>query len=129
MQENSRKYIYNPSNVLPAPHTIIHPHKNAYTSKQLLKQPFFYELYCPFSCKKIKIGVSKEGKRETMEFNTTTNRRVSVYTDQNIRYLVNKHKPHKKVKKEMSGPNAKIHVEIEDKGNIAIFNPYCLNPF
>jgi len=47
-----------------------------------------------------------------MEFNTTSNRRVSVFADQNIKYLVNKHRPNKKTKKEVNGGNAKIQIDV-----------------
>ena len=42
-----------------------------------------------------------------MEFNTTSNRRVSVFADQNIKYLVNKHRPNKKTKKDTKKVKAK----------------------
>jgi hypothetical protein len=110
------------------PYTIISPSKISFTSKNV-PQPFFYEVYCPLSCKKIKIGVSQESKKENFEFNTTTNRRVSVYADQNIKFLVNKHRPQKKGKKDLPGSHAKVSIDLEDKGNIAVFNPFCVSPF
>jgi hypothetical protein len=85
-------------------------------------------VYCPYSCKKIKIGLSKDKKIEALEFNTTTNRTVSFYANENIRYLVNKHRPNKKDKKTITGDGWSCSVEVEDKGNIAIFNPYCVDP-
>ena len=62
MDEQGFSYCYNPNNAFPAPYTIISPNKMHFTSKNL-KQPFFYEVYCPYSCKKIKIGLNADGKR------------------------------------------------------------------
>lgn len=42
---------------------------------------------------------------------------------------MNKHKPNKKDKKVVTGEQWSACIEVEDKGNIAIFNPYCVDPY
>jgi hypothetical protein len=69
-----------------------------------LKQPFAYEVYCPISCKKIKIGVaSDKNSIEAMEFNTTSSRWISANVNGDIKYLVNGNNPTKKDKKKTTG--------------------------
>jgi len=70
----------------------------------LLKQPFAFEVYCPISCKKIKIGVASDKNNiEAMEFNTTSNRWISANVSGDIKYLVNGNNPTKKDKKKAAG--------------------------
>lgn len=53
---------------------------------------------------------------------------MTFYANDHIRYLVNKHKPNKKDKKNIEGQGWMYYIDVEDKGNIAIFNPYCVDP-
>ena len=69
-----------------------------------LKQPFEYEVYCPISCKKIKIGIATDKNHlEAMEFNTTSSRWISAEVSGDIKYLVNGNNPTKKDKKKAAG--------------------------
>ena len=127
MKEGVPATGYDPHSPFTTPFTIISTVKHRFASKPLA-QPFCCEVYCPLSCKKVKIGVKKGGKLETIEFNSTTNRVVSLYAKDNLKYLVNRHKPNKNDKKSLDGKEHSIAIEVEDKGNVAIFNPYCIDP-
>jgi hypothetical protein len=41
---------------------------------------------------------------------------------------VNKYRPNKDEKKIIEGNGWSFYIEVKDKGNLAIFNPYCLDP-
>ena len=45
--------------------------------------------------------------------------------NKNIKYLINQNPPNKKDKKEAEGEGWGYWIEVSDKGNYAIFNPYC----
>jgi hypothetical protein len=60
-------------------------------------------VYCPISCKKVKIGVHKGKQKEGLEFNTTSNRWVSTILNKNIKYLINRNPPNKKDKRTTDG--------------------------
>lgn len=45
--------------------------------------------------------------------------------NKNIRYLINQNPPNKKDKKNAEGEGWGYWIEVSDKGNFAIFNPYC----
>ena len=45
--------------------------------------------------------------------------------NKNIRYLINGNPPNKKDKRTTDGEGWGFWVEVSDKGNYAIFNPYC----
>ena len=42
-----------------------------------------------------------------------------------MRYLINQNPPNKKDKKTVEGEGWGFWIEVSDKGNYAIFNPYC----
>lgn len=63
-----------------------------------------------------------------MEFNTTSSRWISVFVNNDIRYLVNGHNPVKKDKKKANSDKCSIYIEVQDRGNIAIFNPFYYDP-
>lgn len=63
MEQEVNSYSYNPSHPISQPFTIISSLKGKLISKPI-NQPFFYEVYCPLSCKKIKIGYSKDKNSE-----------------------------------------------------------------
>lgn len=62
-----------------------------------------------------------------MEFNTTSSRWISTFVNGDVKYLVNDNNPNKKDKKKAEGDNWSIHLDVQDKGNIAIFNPFYID--
>ena len=46
--------------------------------------------------------------------------------NQSIKYLVNNNPPLKKDKKKVEGEGWGFWVEVSEKGNYAVFNPYCV---
>lgn len=111
MKEASAGYTFNPHSIYSFPFTIISQAREHFTSKPTTL-PCVFEVYCPYSCKKIKIGLAKDGKTEALEFNTTTSRIVSVFANDSLRFLVNKHKPNKKDKKAITGPGWGISIDV-----------------
>jgi hypothetical protein len=65
MKEGTKQFAYNPQSIYSAPFTIISQVKQSFTSAPI-SFPCLFEVYCPYSCKKIKIGLTREGKIETM---------------------------------------------------------------
>ena len=63
-----------------------------------------------------------------MEFNTTSSRWISAYINGDIRFLVNDNNPTKKDKKKAEGDNWSIYLDVQDRGNVAIFNPFYIDP-
>ncbi len=63
-----------------------------------------------------------------MEFNTTSSRWISAYVNGDIRFLVNGNNPTKKDKKKAEGDNWSIYLDVQDRGNVAIFNPFYIDP-
>jgi len=51
---------------------------------------------------------------------------VNVHSD--IKYLVNDHNPTKKDKKKAAGEMLSVYLDVQDRGNIAIFNPFYIDP-
>jgi hypothetical protein len=84
------------------PFTLVSLPKRAFASAPL-PQPSAFEVYCPLSCKKVKIGAAKDKAKEAIEFNTTASRWVSTFIDQQLRYLINGNPPLKKDKKKVEG--------------------------
>jgi hypothetical protein len=65
---------------------------------------------------------------EAMEFNTTSSRWISAFVNGDLKFLVNDNNPNKKDKKKAAGDNWSIYLDVQDKGNIAIFNPFYIDP-
>ena len=84
----------------------------------LLKQPFAYEVYCPISCKKIKIGIAGD-KMQFKQCNSiqpaVVGYQANVHGD--IKYLVNGHNPTKKIRKS-NRINAKVYVDKTRSCNV-----------
>jgi hypothetical protein len=106
------------------PFTLVSLPRRAFASTAL-PQPTVFEVYCPLSCKKVKVGAVREKTKESMEFNTTASRWVSTFIDQQLRYLINGNPPLKKDRKKVEGAGWGCWVEVSEKGNYAVFNPYC----
>lgn len=53
---------YTPQHFFNYPFTIISPPKKTFASKPI-QQPTAYEVYCPISCKKVKIGAFKDKQK------------------------------------------------------------------
>lgn len=124
MEPELKSNCYHPQHYFHYPFTIISPPKKTFASKAV-EQPTAYEVYCPISCKKIKIGTIRAKQKEGLEFNTTSNRWVSTMIHKNIRYLINRHPPNKKDKRQADGAGWGFWIEVSEKGNFAVFNPYC----
>ena len=60
-KEGTEAEEYDPHSPFTTPFTIISTIKHRFHSKTL-SQPFYCEVYCPLSCKKVKIGLRKDGK-------------------------------------------------------------------
>lgn len=127
MKEEGTAEGYDPHSPFTTPFTIISSLRHRFSSLPL-QQPFYCEVYCPLSCKKVKVGLEKEGRVEAVEFNSTTNRIVSLYANDTLRFLVNAHRPNKNDKRTLDSQHWSLLVDVQDKGNLAIFNPYCVDP-
>lgn len=123
MEASLKSNGYHPQHFFSYPFTIISPPKKTFLSN-VIEQPTAYEVYCPISCKKIKIGAAKAKQKEGLEFNTTSSRWVSVMLNKNIRYLINRNPPNKKDKRSTDGLGWGYWIEVSEKGNFAVFNPY-----
>jgi hypothetical protein len=62
MEESNKATVYQPQHYFHYPFTLISQPKKTFLSKAIL-QPTAFEVYCPISCKKIKIGAAKEKQK------------------------------------------------------------------
>jgi hypothetical protein len=76
MRADSSWMNFQSQNVFNYPFTLVSLPRRAFASAPL-QQPAVFEVYCPLSCKKIKIGAVKDKTKEALEFNTTASRCVS----------------------------------------------------
>lgn len=65
MEESGQGFSYNPLSPFCTPFTIISQVKETFIS-QAMTFPCLFEVYCPYSCKKIKIGLTKDKKVEAL---------------------------------------------------------------
>lgn len=111
MEPSLKSNGYHPQHFFSYPFTIISPPKKSFVSRPM-EQPSAFEVYCPISCKKVKVGACKGKLKEGLEFNTTSSRWVSTVLHKNISYLINCNPPNKKDKRATDGTPWGCWVEV-----------------